>query len=125
MEEHPPQKKIAEKLGRSRSTIFRELKRNKDADGRYSSEETISKTAGRRKRIIPAKFTELAKGLIKEKLEFGWSPEEISGRLKREYNIKISYELICQYIDRDRKILFYFTGGMMSLFTIPRHLSES
>jgi IS30 family transposase len=33
----------------------------------------------------------------------GWSPEQISGRLKIQYNIKISYELIYQYIDRDRK----------------------
>jgi len=103
IQEYSTQKMVAEMLGRSRSTISRELKRNKDSDGRYYSVLAISKTAERRKRIIPTKFTELVKCLIKEKLELGWSPEQISGRLKIEYNIKISYELIYQYIDGDRK----------------------
>ena len=104
IQEYSTQKMLAEMLGRSRSTISRELRRNKGEDGRYRSEGAISKTAERRKRIIPTKFTELVKELINEKLELGWSPEQISGRLKIEYNIKISYELIYQYIDRDRKI---------------------
>lgn len=103
IQEHSTQKMAAEILGRSRSTISRELKRNKDPDGRYFSEAAIVKTAERRKRIIPTKFTELVKGQIQEKLELGWSPEQISGRLKIQSNIKISYELIYQYINRDRK----------------------
>jgi len=59
--------------------------------------------AERRKRVIPSRFTEKAKNLIKEKLKMGWSPEQISARLKRDHKIKISYELIYQYIDKDRK----------------------
>ncbi len=114
IQECSTQKIAAEILGRSRSTISRELKRNKGKDGGYYSEAAISKTAERRKRIIPTKFTELVKELIKEKLELGWSPEQISGRLKIQYNIKISYELIYQYIDRDRK-----AGG--SLFKYLPH----
>jgi len=63
----------------------------------------IKKAAERRKRVIPSRFTEKAKNIIKENLKIGWSPEQISARLKRDHKIKISYELIYQYIDRDRK----------------------
>jgi len=97
------QKMIAEALGRNKSTISRELKRNKNPSCCYFSEFAIEKAAERRKRVIPTRFTEKAKNIIKKNLKIGWSPEQISARLKRDHKIKISYELIYKYIDMDRK----------------------
>jgi len=97
------QKMIAEALGRNKSTISRELKRNKNPGCCYFSEFAIEKAAERRKRVIPSRFTDKAKNIIKENLKIGWSPEQISARLKRDHKIKISYELIYKYIDKDRK----------------------
>ena len=117
IQEYSTQKMVAEMLGRSRSTICRELKRNKEIGSSYSSEVAISKAAERRKRIIPSKITELVKDKIKEKLELFWSPEQISGWLKNELNIKVSYELIYQHIYNDRK-----AGGI--LFKYLPHRGE-
>ena len=71
------QKEIAERMCRHKSTISRELKRNKNPGCCYSSELAIKKAAERRKRVNPSRFTEKAKNLIKEKLKIGWSPEQI------------------------------------------------
>lgn len=107
IQECPTQKKISERLGRDKSTISRELKRNR-SDASYSSEMAIKKTKERRKRVIPTKFTEIVKERIEFDLKNHWSPEQISGRLKREKIASISHELIYQYIDKDRK-----AGGIL------------
>lgn len=101
------QKMIAEELGRDKSTISRELKRNR-LGASYSSDTAIKKTKERRKRVIPTKFTEIVKDKIEEYLKSHWSPEQISGRLKKDKIASISHELIYQYIDKDRK-----AGGVL------------
>ncbi|MEY8204403.1 MAG: IS30 family transposase [Bermanella sp.] len=42
-------------------------------------------------------------GIIKSKLKIKWSPEQISGWLQEEKDLKISYETIYQYIRADRQ----------------------
>ncbi len=108
MQECSTQKLIAERLGRDKSTISRELKRNRTEPG-YSSDVAIKKTKERRKRVIPTKFTEIVKERVESDLKNHWSPEQISGRLKKEKIASISHELIYQYIDKDRKAggIFY------------------
>lgn len=72
---------IAEILGRSKSTISRELKRNSNKQGEYNSWGAYSKAIARRKacvrkaRIQPR--TELYR-FINEKLKKFWSPEAIA-----------------------------------------------
>jgi IS30 family transposase len=96
-------KMISQKLGRDKSTIGREIKRNSNGCGNYFSEEANSLAKNRRKREFFSKFTDIAKYVIEDKLQDKWTPEQISAELKLEYNIFISHELIYQYINNDRK----------------------
>jgi transposase, IS30 family len=79
---------IAEKLGRHRSTIFRELRRNSFDDvemptfaGYYCV--TVDHKA-RKRRYNLRKLIRLPKlrDAIIERIKHGWSPEQIAGRLK-------------------------------------------
>ena len=97
-----PQNRIAEKLGCSRSTISRELARNRGEDGVYHAEGANELMISRCKRERFCNFTKLAESLIEEYLILHWSPEEIAAKLKDENEISISHELIYQYIDFDR-----------------------
>ena len=75
---------IARVLGRSRSTIYRELKRNRDYDGSYSPATAQAMThARRRARVVRPKTDKAPLMLyVAERLERRWSPEQICGRLR-------------------------------------------
>ena len=62
------QNEIARILGRAKSTISREIKRNKDKDGKYRSEVASALAVNRRKRETPTKFIDIAKNVIEDKL---------------------------------------------------------
>jgi IS30 family transposase len=85
------------------ATIGREIKRNSYKKERYTAEKADELAKNRCERELPSKFTELAKDKIRDRLAIKWSPKKISAWLKSEYNIFISYELIYQYINDDRK----------------------
>ena len=81
---------IAENLGRHRSTIFRELKRNAFADaqmpdlnGCYCVTANDMAVGRRRKLRKLARFPHLRQSVI-ERIMHGWSPQQIAGRLKRQ-----------------------------------------
>ena len=93
---------IALVIARDKTTVYRELNRNKSpvynvylphrADTRARERKTNS---GKRPRL---KDTMIRKYVI-AKLKLGWSPEQISGRLRKSYNgLSISHEAIYQYI---------------------------
>lgn len=95
-------KKIAKEMDRSNATISRELKRNKGKRG-YRPEQAHKK-AMKRFDTIP-KHIKMTSDMIKriEKLiREKWSPDQISGRLKRE-KIFISHERIYQHILEDKE----------------------
>lgn len=77
---------IAAQLGRSPSTISRELSRNARANGLYSPSEASALYAQRRKACRPAfKLADEELRLpIQDRLREGWSPEQIVGRLGLE-----------------------------------------
>ena len=101
---------IAEKLGRHRSTIFRELKRNSFRDpeipyldgyyGLVAHKVAKDRRYCRRKLL---RFPKLCDAIV-ERLKHGWSPEQISGRLKLEHSssaaqhLKVCHETIYRYI---------------------------
>jgi transposase, IS30 family len=81
-----PIREMARRLGRSPSSIAAELKRNQ-ADGVYGSIKA-HQAAAARKRHSPQKYLlrhrPALRDLVLEKLKLGWSPQQISGRLKKE-----------------------------------------
>ena len=90
--------KIANLLGRHKSTISRELARNK---GDYLPSKAQARYCRRRKKCRPHKLLEnpnlfeLVKKLF---LYRQWSPEQIAGRFKLENYPTISYKTIYQAI---------------------------
>jgi len=82
------QAEIARILGKSPSTISRELRRNKQGDSIYSPSEADKKYRERRKRCRPKKRLEKDKKLFEQVhtlLVFQyWSPEQIAHRIRKE-----------------------------------------
>jgi IS30 family transposase len=98
-------REIAREIGRSPSTVAREIKRNSGKTGyrAFSASRRVRAAAASRKKgkSKVAKQEALRRHIL-EKLKEEWSPQEISERLKIEYawNIamQISHEAIYQYI---------------------------
>ena len=111
-------KQIAKRLKRNVSTIGREIKRNKWKQGLYESLHAQVKAHRRlMKRAYgkhPLKNKEVY-AYVLEKLRWGWSPEQISGRLKKDHpnnpHWHIHHETIYQYIyhpkNQDKKLWEY------------------
>lgn len=105
--------KIAKKIGCAASTISRELQRNiSKKHKKYVASIAQTKTINRNFYCVKkSKFNNPAVvSYIKSKLKESWSPEQISGRLKKEHpEIYVSHEAIYQYIysldNADRKEL--------------------
>lgn len=98
------QKDIARELKISPSTVSRELKRNRRWDYVYCPDQAHAVYKDRRKLSSrPKKFTEKIENAVKEKLLLDWSPEQISGRAKRDNEFSISHERIYQYVLADKK----------------------
>ena len=96
-------KEIAEEIGCSVSTIYREIRRNKCKRGHYSPRIAHEKAMIRRERIVTNGKT--PPGVIRKALgyltEEQWSPKQISGYLALE-GVFISHERIYQEIRKDR-----------------------
>jgi len=93
---------IAKALGRSKSTVSRELQRNSSPDyklylshrahGRAKLRKTLANT---HKRLKDDKID----SYVRSRLNEGWSPELISGRIRIDQpSLSISHEAIYQYI---------------------------
>ena len=81
---------IARQLGRHRSTIYREIKRNwwhdaevPQAEG-YWPVSAQSLADGRRRRRCKLLRHPVLQAAVVERLKDGWSPEQIAGRLRLE-----------------------------------------
>jgi IS30 family transposase len=96
---------IAQKLGKDESVIFRELKRNTNqATSRYlggqAQEMTDARQTNKRKKIY---FTEEIKEFVNYWLLNDYSPEQITGRAKKQEIKCVSHESIYQHIWRDKE----------------------
>lgn len=96
---------IARLMGRHRSTICRELARNSARyDGAYRPSKAQERTNGRRsKSRRNSRFTDADWKLVIHLLRERLSPDQISGRLRLEGRLEISYESIYRFIRRDKK----------------------
>ena len=96
---------IARLMRRDRSTIAREIARNSTPyDGAYRPSRAQEQANGRRSRSRRnSRFTKDDWKLVIQLLREGLSPDQISGRLRLEGRLDISYESIYRFIRRDKK----------------------
>lgn len=108
---------IARRLGRHRSTITREFRRNCCAyDGHYRYSKAQERTNGRRHRSrVGRQHGEDAYRQVNLLLKQKFSPEQISGHLKRKGEFAISHETIYRHVWADLQ-----AGGQLHL-----HLRQS
>ena len=100
-----PVSKIAAEIGRHRSTVYREIKRNYFTDdelpylsGYYgmNAQKYATDRRARRRKLIRLK--ELRAHVIAQ-LKIGWTPEQISGRLGfDDQPVRVSHETIYAYV---------------------------
>jgi transposase, IS30 family len=97
-------RKIAKALLRSASTISRELKRNVDrSDGWYRVEKADSYARARRwrsRRGSQFKAGEVAQ--VHELIGRKWSPEQVSGRLRKRRGLRIGTSTIYRWLAKDK-----------------------
>jgi IS30 family transposase len=99
------QTEIALEIGRDRSVISREIKRNSDQRSNKYSAALANKKAQTRHESKPKKkhWNLSIEQYVNEQLEKDYSPEQISQRAKID-NVKcVSHERIYQYIWKDKK----------------------
>ena len=76
---------VARQLERSSSTIWRELKRNSGRRGyRHQQAQTMASERRKTASSVPHRMTPDLCAEIDAKLREGWSPDQISGRLRQE-----------------------------------------
>lgn len=80
-------RQIAAVLGRSASTISRELRRGADAAGRYRPHEAQCRAVIRRRVARPSRLAgdEELRDWVSTRLLRGWSPEQIARQLRRQF----------------------------------------
>ncbi len=96
---------IARGLGRHRSTIGREVRRNRAAsDGTYRPPLADWYARGRRSRARRnRRFSAAELQRVRALLEQQWSPEQVAGWLRRQGLLWISHETIYRYIWADKR----------------------
>ena len=97
---------IAGKLGFHKSTIGREIRRNKGLRGYRAKQADQLAEACEAPKHGQYKMNPVVMMNIIEKLELKWSPEQISNRLKLEGEEIVSAETIYKFIQEDQE-----TGG--------------
>ena len=103
---------IARQLGRDKSTISRELRRNRGATGYFHKQ--AQRLAEQRRSAAssgPRKLTPALWGLVRALLLLQWSPEQIAGRLQLSGVLGVSFSWIYKKIHQDRA-----RGGKLFIF---------
>ena len=110
------QKMIADTIGKDKSVISRELKRNANPKtGRYSFEYAQDMASLRKERMKkPRKLYPWMRKDIIAMIEQDWSPQQITGRMKLKGQACVSHETIYKMIRRDKQ-----QGG--TLYRHTRH----
>jgi IS30 family transposase len=95
---------IARRLGRHRSSISRELQRNGSPwDGCYRPSKAQEQANGRRSRSRRNRHVNASDWrLVESRLREDWSPEQVSGSLRKSGALSISHETIYRYVWDDR-----------------------
>lgn len=97
------QSEIAQAMSRDKSTICRELNRNRGGRGYRPIQAHRLAGERRAKASSRTKMTESVTAHIEARLRLQWSPEQISETMFEEVSVKLSHERIYQHIYADRK----------------------
>ena len=99
------QSEIAEAIGKDKSVVSRELKRNCDKRSGLYNYDLAQRKYERRLREKPKhqRFTAEVEDYVKEQLSKDFSPEQIAGRAKVDGVTCVSHESIYQYIWDDKR----------------------
>ena len=93
---------IALELGRDKSTISRELRRNRQLLIEYYLDESAQARADRRRKQASQGYrlkSRRIRSYVEDKLRSGWSPEIVAGRIKLDLpGCSVSHEAIYQYV---------------------------
>jgi IS30 family transposase len=93
---------IALELGRDKSTISRELRRNRQLLIEYYLDDSAQARAEQRRRRASQGYrlkNERIRSYVEGKLRSGWSPEIVAGRIKLDLSgCSVSHEAIYQYV---------------------------
>ncbi len=109
---------IARQLGRSPSTISREVRRNSGGRGyRYKQADRLARARRQKALLHPRKMTAALWAMVREKLALHWSPEQIAGRLRHDGVLAVSSTWIYRFIWSNR-----VAGG--SLYKLLRRNSK-
>lgn len=110
------QSSIAQTIGKDKSVVSREIKRNRsEKRGSYHYAKAQSKADFRKQRHRRTRtFCRHKRGFVEEHLRQGWSPEQIVGYCRKHGIAMVSHEKIYQYIRQDRAV-----GG--KLYILLRH----
>jgi IS30 family transposase len=92
---------IATVIGVHKSTVSREVKRNRGQRG-YRPQQAHERAMKRRPKAILRITTEVWT-VVESLLRQDWSPEQISGRLKKEQKGCLSHEWIYQHVLKDKQ----------------------
>jgi IS30 family transposase len=97
--------KMADHLGRHRSTLYREVKRNRSVhDGRYRASQAVEKASGRKRRSRRNWLYGRAEfGPIEALLRQRFSPAQIVGRRTLVGQAVMSHETIYRWIWQDKR----------------------
>jgi IS30 family transposase len=96
------QTEIAQIIGRHKTTISRELRRNRGQRG-YRPKQADALAQRRREAKVKPRMSSHAWSRVERLLCEDWSPEQVSDWLRREEGITISHEWIYRYILRDKQ----------------------
>lgn len=93
---------MAVEIGVHKSTISRELRRNRGGRG-YRPQQAHRFAQQRRKNTVRKRISKATWDTVEEKLRLDWSPEQISGWLKKDREVSVSHEWIYQYVYADKR----------------------
>ena len=111
------QKAIALEIGVHKSTISRELRRNRGKKGYRPKQAHLRAIERRRTANKFCKMTPQVVVLIEDLVRQEFNPEQVSGFLARKHKIRISHETIYQHVLNDKA-----TGG--DLYRHLRHANK-
>ena len=112
-----PMTEIANQLGRSRTTLYNELNRNRGGRGYRPRQAQQFAEQRRAEKVQPLKMTPEVIAYLESKLQLQWSPEQIASTMKTDPDgpgLAVSPETIYRYVWDDKR-----AGG--TLYTHLRH----